>query len=39
MLTKEFAFNFTNEWINSWNCHDIDKIMIHYDDSIDFTSP
>ncbi|CAF1126022.1 unnamed protein product [Adineta steineri] len=39
MLTKEFAFNFTNEWINSWNCHDIDKIMIHCDDSIDFTSP
>jgi hypothetical protein len=39
MITKEFATNFTKEWIGCWNCHDIDKIMIHYDDSIDFTSP
>ena len=39
MITQEFASNFTRDWIDSWNCHDIDKIMSHYDDSIDFTSP
>jgi hypothetical protein len=39
MITKEFAFNFTREWIDSWNSHDIDRIMVHYADSIDFTSP
>jgi hypothetical protein len=39
MISKEFATNFIEEWINSWNSHDIDKIMIHYSDSIDFTSP
>jgi hypothetical protein len=39
MLSKEFAINFSREWIDSWNSHSIDKIMIHYSDSIDFTSP
>ncbi|CAF1265220.1 unnamed protein product [Adineta ricciae] len=39
MLDKEFASQFTNDWINSWNSHDIQKIMSHYDDSISFTSP
>jgi hypothetical protein len=39
MISKEFATNFTKEWIDGWNSHDIDKIMIHYDESIDFTSP
>ncbi len=38
MITKEFPIKFPKEWIDSWNSHDIDKIMIHYDDSIDFKS-
>ena len=39
MLTKEFAVSFTNQWIECWNKHDIDQIIAHYDDSIEFVSP
>lgn len=39
MINKDFAINFTREWIDSWNSHDIAKIMNHYNDSIEFTSP
>lgn len=39
MISKEFASNFTKDWISSWNSHDIDRIIDHYSDSIDFTSP
>ena len=39
MISKEFATSFSREWIDSWNRHDIDQIILHYADSIDFTSP
>lgn len=38
-ISKEFALNFAKDWISSWNSHDIDRIIDHYSDSIDFTSP
>jgi hypothetical protein len=30
---------FANEWINSWNSHDIDGICSHYSDDFEITTP
>ncbi len=30
---------FTAEWIDSWNSHDLDKILMHYTDDFEITSP
>ncbi|WP_353140118.1 nuclear transport factor 2 family protein [Pseudopedobacter sp.] len=33
------ATDFTTEWINAWNSHDLNTIMSHYSENIDFASP
>lgn len=38
-LSKEFAQKFADHWIHAWNNHDIESIMSHYDDDIEFSSP
>jgi len=38
-ITKQFATNFADEWINAWNSKDIEAIMNHYADEIVFSSP
>jgi hypothetical protein len=35
----EFAKTFANHWIASWNAHDIDKIISHYAQQLEYTSP
>ncbi len=32
---KEFA----KEWIDAWNSHDLDRILSHYSDDFEITSP
>lgn len=32
---NEFAI----KWIDSWNSHDLDKILDHYDDNFSIISP
>lgn len=39
MISQEKAHLIANDWIRSWNSHDIDSIMSHYSDDIEFTSP
>ncbi len=39
MLDINFANKFSNEWIESWNSHDIDRIISHYADKLKFKSP
>jgi hypothetical protein len=39
MLAKEEARQFANEWIQSWNSHDLDAILSHYAPEIVLTSP
>jgi hypothetical protein len=40
MITHQQANDFANEWIEAWNSHDIDRILMHYDDdNIVFRSP
>lgn len=39
MITTEKANKLAQEWIESWNSHNIDNIMVHYAENVDFTSP
>jgi hypothetical protein len=38
-MDSEFAARFAEEWVESWNSHDIDKIISHYADELEFKSP
>ncbi len=38
-LTSERARRFASEWIESWNSHDLDRIMTHYAENVVLTSP
>ena len=39
MITKEFAAHFAQDWIEAWNSHDLDRILEHYSDDFEMTSP
>lgn len=39
MLTDEFANTFAQDWIDSWNAHDLDRILAHYTDDFEMTTP
>lgn len=39
MLDDKFYEHFAIEWICSWNSHDIERILSHYDESFEFSSP
>lgn len=39
MLPAQTTNQFTTEWINAWNSHQIDDILEHYADEIEFYSP
>lgn len=39
MLTIDKAKDFALDWIHSWNSHDLNSIMGHYSDTIEFHSP
>ena len=39
VIDYEFALQFTAEWIESWNAHDLDRILSHYDDEFEMFSP
>jgi len=39
MLSKTFIEEFATEWIASWNSHDIERILAHYDEAFEFSSP
>ena len=38
MLTKEFADHFAADWIDSWNAHDMDRILSHYTEDFEMSS-
>jgi len=38
-MTKEEAWHLANHWVATWNAHDLDAIMCHYDEAIELTSP
>jgi len=39
MIDKQFAEHFAHDWIDSWNSHDIDRILAHYSDQFEMSSP
>jgi len=39
MLDKTFAERFATEWIAAWNIHDLDRVLSHYADDFEMSSP
>jgi ketosteroid isomerase-like protein len=39
MMNREKARAFANHWIESWNSHDLDKILSHYTEDFEMTTP
>jgi ketosteroid isomerase-like protein len=39
MISMEVAKDFARQWVNAWNMHDLDKILSHYADACELTSP
>lgn len=39
MIQRDVAWSFAKKWLDAWNKHDVDLIMEHYADSIEFCSP
>lgn len=38
-LQPSFARAFAQDWIDTWNKHDLERILSHYDDEVVLTSP
>ena len=39
MIDKLFADRFAADWIDSWNKHDLARILSHYTDDFEMSSP
>lgn len=39
MIEKDFAEHFAADWIDSWNKHDLVRILSHYTDDFEMSSP
>jgi hypothetical protein len=39
MIDPEWALAFAEDWIESWNSHDINRILSHYSDDFEMSSP
>ncbi len=39
MIDRDWAEAFAREWVDAWNAHDIERILSHYTDDFEMTSP
>jgi hypothetical protein len=39
MIERDFAETFAAEWIGAWNSHELDRVLLHYADDFQFSSP
>ena len=39
MIDQSFATEFAQEWIASWNSHDLERVLSHYRDDFAMSSP
>jgi ketosteroid isomerase-like protein len=39
MITPDFAKRFAREWVAAWNEHDLDRVLSHYEDDFEMSSP
>jgi ketosteroid isomerase-like protein len=38
-MDEKFAKSFANEWVDAWNSHDVDRVLSHYIDDFEMSSP
>ena len=38
-MNNDFSHKFFLEWVEAWNAHDLDKILVHYADDFEMSSP
>src|SRR5262247_4031095 len=39
LMEKGFAHRFAKEWVAAWNSHDLDRILAHYEEDFEMSSP
>lgn len=39
MIDKSFAQHFAADWIAAWNSHDVERVLSHYADDFEMSSP
>lgn len=39
MIDHAWAQQFAEEWVSAWNAHDLDRILSHYADDFEMSSP
>lgn len=39
MIDRQFAQHFAQDWIAAWNARDIERVLAHYTDDFEMTSP
>ena len=39
MISPEKAAQIAKDWMDAWNRHDLDSILSHYAEDVEFTSP
>ncbi|MEC4747918.1 nuclear transport factor 2 family protein [Methylomicrobium sp. Wu6] len=38
-MNREFAEHFAKNWLDAWNAHDLPRILAHYTDDFEMSSP
>lgn len=38
-MNRELAEHFTKNWLDAWNAHDLPRILSHYTDDFEMSSP
>jgi hypothetical protein len=38
-INEQEARQFAGEWVQAWNAHDLEQILAHYAEDVQFTSP
>jgi ketosteroid isomerase-like protein len=38
-ITRQFAEQFAHDWIEAWNAHDLLRVLAHYTDDFEMSSP
>jgi hypothetical protein len=39
LMEKGFAERFAKEWVAAWNSHELERILAHYEDDFEMSSP
>ena len=39
MISHKQALTFANEWVEAWNAHDLPRVLEHYTDDFEMSSP